>query len=77
MSRLIIACLIVGLHLVVGDLNMAFPRGSNNRVNEKSATRKNNNRLFNSQVSDVIESVSPAFPLAVCVTAQCPFGCRC
>jgi hypothetical protein len=32
------------------DLYMMNPRGSNNRLNEQSATRNNNNRLFDSQV---------------------------
>lgn len=32
------------------DVYMHNPRGSNNRLNEKSATRTNGNRLFDSQV---------------------------
>ena len=32
------------------DVYMHNPRGSNNRLNEKSAERKNENRLFDSQV---------------------------
>jgi hypothetical protein len=34
----------------IQDIYLHNPRGSNNRLNEKSATRKNNNRLFDSQV---------------------------
>ncbi|CAK8683460.1 unnamed protein product [Clavelina lepadiformis] len=34
---------------VSADLYVHNPRGSNNRANEKSATRANNNRLFDSQ----------------------------
>ena len=33
------------------DVYMHNPRGSNNRLNENSANRRNNNRLFDSQVS--------------------------
>nr|XP_039273175.1 protein DD3-3-like [Styela clava] len=32
-----------------GDMYMHNPRGCNNRLNEESATRTNNNRIFNSQ----------------------------
>ncbi len=32
------------------DIYLHNPRGSNNRLNERSATRRNNNRLFDSQV---------------------------
>jgi len=35
--------------LVYGDTYMHNPRGSNNRLNEKRATRQNANRLFDSQ----------------------------
>jgi len=35
--------------LCAGDLYMHNPRGSNNRLNEKSANRKNGNRVFDSQ----------------------------
>ena len=35
--------------LVRADVYLHMPRGSNNRLNEKSATRTNNNRLFDSQ----------------------------
>ncbi|XP_065067398.1 protein DD3-3-like isoform X2 [Rhopilema esculentum] len=33
----------------LGDCYMHFPRGSNNRLNEKSANRRNANRVFDSQ----------------------------
>eukprot|EP00854_Cymbomonas_tetramitiformis_P008539 gene8539-10135_t len=33
----------------LADVYLHNPRGSNNRLNEKSATRNNNNRLFDSQ----------------------------
>lgn len=32
------------------DIYLHNPRGSNNRLNEASAARNNNNRLFDSQV---------------------------
>ena len=35
---------------VLADLYMQNPRGSNNRLNEQTATRDNNNRMFDSQV---------------------------
>ncbi|CAF0996235.1 unnamed protein product [Brachionus calyciflorus] len=34
------------------DIYLHNPRGSNNRLNEPSATRKNNNRIFDSQNND-------------------------
>lgn len=34
----------------IQDIYLHNPRGSNNRLNEKSAQRTNNNRLFDSQV---------------------------
>lgn len=45
-SALLLAC---GLHLAAADVYMHNPRGSNNRLNEKTATRANGNRLFDSQ----------------------------
>lgn len=35
--------------LVLGDVYMHMPRGSNNRLNERSANRNNGNRVFDSQ----------------------------
>jgi len=35
--------------LVAGDTYLHNPRGSNNRLNEKSANRNNGNRMFDSQ----------------------------
>lgn len=43
-------CLLGALSLVLGDVYMHNPRGSNNRLNERSANRRNANRLFDSQV---------------------------
>jgi len=43
------ACLLAVFLHVSADLYMHNPRGSNNRLNEKSANRNNANRLFNSQ----------------------------
>ena len=34
---------------VLGDIYLHYPRGSNNRINEESNTRRNANRLFDSQ----------------------------
>ena len=46
---------LAGLLLVVSftnaDVYFHNPRGSNNRLNEASTARANNNRMFNSQVS--------------------------
>ena len=42
--------LVVYLHLMVdADIYMHHPRGSNNRLNERSANRRNANRVFDSQ----------------------------
>lgn len=41
---------------VNADVYMHYPRGSNNRLNENSANRKNANRLFDSQVSFLLMS---------------------
>ena len=35
----------------LADLYLHNPRGSNNRLNERSANRRNGNRVFDSQVS--------------------------
>ena len=44
-------CLLCALFAVVlSDTYMHNPRGSNNRLKERSANRQNANRLFNSQV---------------------------
>ena len=50
----LLVCLCAVLILVsssMGDLYLHSPRGSNNRLNERSANRENANRLFDSQVS--------------------------
>ena len=39
--------------LCSGDTYMHNPRGSNNRLNERSANRDNANRLFDSQVNHI------------------------
>jgi hypothetical protein len=41
--------LLVAASAVFGDVYMHNPRGSNNRLNERSANRNNGNRLFDSQ----------------------------
>lgn len=46
-----IFCLCALFALALGDTYLHNPRGSNNRLNERSANRNNANRLFNSQVS--------------------------
>lgn len=43
-------CLLSAVALVCGDVYMHNPRGSNNRLNERSANRNNANRMFDSQV---------------------------
>merc|ERR1719236_169548 len=40
---------ILFIALCMGDTYMHYPRGSNNRLNEKSANRQNGNRMFDSQ----------------------------
>ena len=45
-----LACLLGLFALVASDVYMHNPRGSNNRLNERSANRNNANRLFDSQV---------------------------
>ena len=51
MKTVVILTIIVSLCFIVkADVYMQNPRGSNNRLNEKSATRANNNRAFDSQV---------------------------
>jgi hypothetical protein len=40
----------------VQDIYLHNPRGSNNRLNEKSATRANNDRVFDSQVK-ILEKI--------------------
>lgn len=47
---LLVASLFAAISLVVCDTYMHNPRGSNNRLNERSANRDNANRLFDSQV---------------------------
>jgi len=49
MRLLTVATVIVLLWGVQGDVYMHHPRGSNNRLNERSAERDNGNRLFDSQ----------------------------
>ena len=44
-------CLLGALSsLALADVYMHNPRGSNNRLNERSANRANANRMFDSQV---------------------------
>jgi hypothetical protein len=50
-SGLRVFCLLCAVFsAALGDTYMHNPRGSNNRLNERSANRNNANRLFNSQV---------------------------
>lgn len=49
-STMLLAALVLGLlATVMADTYMHNPRGSNNRLNERSANRNNGNRLFDSQ----------------------------
>lgn len=52
-------CLLGALSLALGDVYMHNPRGSNNRLNERSANRDNANRMFDSQVR-VVDTSSPS-----------------
>ena len=47
-----VLCLLGAVSLVCGDLYLHNPRGSNNRLNERSANRANANRMFDSQVRE-------------------------
>ena len=49
MSRIVAAALVAAVS-VNADVYMHNPRGSNNRLNERSANRNNGNRMFDSQV---------------------------
>jgi hypothetical protein len=49
MSLWLAVLLVAQLVHVHGDVYMHNPRGSNNRLHERSATRTNGDRLFNSQ----------------------------
>jgi len=80
------AAVILGLLVVAvvdADLYMHFPRGSNNRLNEQSANRDNDNRLFDSQDNgrggyNVGDKTSSAFdeanPTGVLATAANGFS---
>ena len=50
-STLLFLCLAAtAVNFITADVYLHSPRGSNNRLNEKSANRKNANRVFDSQV---------------------------
>jgi len=50
MKTLVITTIVVSIcYIVKADVYMHNPKGSNNRINEKSANRANNNRVFDSQ----------------------------
>ena len=46
------------LGCALADIYMHYPRGSNNRLNEKTAQRTNANRLFDSQVKRLFKYCS-------------------
>ena len=50
-TRALLVCVCMGmvLRMTSGDTYLHSPRGSNNRLNERSANRDNANRLFDSQ----------------------------
>ena len=50
MTMTIILTILLAVSLVNADVYMHAPRGSNNRLNERSANRKQGNRAFDSQV---------------------------
>ena len=52
-------CLFGAISLVLGDCYLHNPRGSNNRLNERSANRDNANRMFDSQVSVAASCSAP------------------
>ena len=45
----VLSSILLALQGINGDVYMHMPRGSNNRLNEKSTGRQNGNRLFDSQ----------------------------
>ena len=57
MSRIVAAALVAAVS-VNADVYMHNPRGSNNRLNERSANRNNGNRMFDSQVRLHVSSVT-------------------
>ena len=61
MKPLNIALVGILLSCCHADIYMHNPRGTNNRLNERSAQRKNANRLFDSQVHIVSHSSSIFF----------------
>ena len=56
----LLCVLALTVSLAFGDLYLHNPRGSNNRLNERSANRNNANRLFDSQVSTSAKTCSLA-----------------
>ena len=56
---------IILVHLADCDIYLHSLRGSNNRLNENSANRKNANRVFDSQVSK-----KDTLPLKLCCVQQ-------
>lgn len=50
----------------LADIYMHNPRGSNNRLNERSANRNNGNRMFDSQV--VLSNKQHVFHHSPCLT---------
>ena len=46
-----VVALVVWQDVVLGDIYLHNPRGSNNRLNEAGVARSNAHRLFDSQVS--------------------------
>lgn len=51
MKGVLSCALLLFVHYVRADIYLHYPRGSNNRLNERSAQRANGNRVFDSQVS--------------------------
>eukprot|EP00049_Salpingoeca_infusionum_P009366 m.156112 g.156112 ORF g.156112 m.156112 type:complete len:746 (-) comp14313_c0_seq4:1450-3687(-) len=48
-SQVLVVVLLAIVGIALGDVYMHNPRGSNNRLNERSANRNNGNRMFDSQ----------------------------
>lgn len=72
--RFLVSVLLLALS-ANADTYMQYPRGSNNRLNEQTATRTNGNRLFDSQ-NNARGGYNGVW-LCVCAVADSLFTCLC
>jgi hypothetical protein len=76
MSRIALLVLFVVLAHVHADVYMHNPRGSNNRLHERSAARTNGDRLFNSQNNNrgYMHAVNSQLSVMCCMRVVSNFG---